>query len=224
MSDAAKIINDSKSANYIAGRTIFILDHIDTESCAELIGNISNMVNDLPWGHTYASINSDTIVNPYNLPKNTPPVIDINIDSTGGSLPVAKSIMALLNIARTKGAIIRTFVMGDASSCASLIAIQGTPGFRIMYEQAYNLIHYGRSTYSVNKPTEIDKAAKFEKEMRANFYEPYLKYTNLTKSELLKYQRAEYSQLSADVCMKKNMCDWILTNDGLFIKRNEKQR
>lgn len=170
MPDGAKIINTLKSANYISSRKIFLLDSIDTETCAELIGNISNMVDELHWRPEAIGINLGPIPNPYSLPKNAPQVIDICIDSPGGQLSVNKSIMSLLNLARAKDAIIRTFITGNASSCASLIAVQGTPGFRIMYEQSYNLIHYGRSVYSVTKPIEIDKAAKYEKEMRDSFF------------------------------------------------------
>ena len=49
MSDASKIINRSESNNYISGRKIFLLDELTTTSCAELIGNISNMVDELRW-------------------------------------------------------------------------------------------------------------------------------------------------------------------------------
>ena len=224
MPDGAKIINTLKSANYISGRKIFLLDSIDTETCAELIGNISNMVDELHWRPEAIGINLGPIPNPYSLPKNAPQVIDICIDSPGGQLSVNKSIMSLLNLARAKDTIIRTFITGNASSCASLIAVQGTPGFRIMYEQSYNLIHYGRCVYSVTNPIEIDKAAKYEKEMRDSFFAPYLQYTNITKRELLKYQLTEYSQISAYDCPDKKMCEWILTSQGTFINRKTKQR
>lgn len=181
------------------------------------------MVDGLVWRPEY-TLQMDEIKNPYMLPAKAPQIIDVYIDSQGGTLTVAKSIMSLLNIARAKGAIIRTTIIGHAASCASVIAVQGTQGFRIMYEQSYNLVHYGHSVYSVNKPVEIDKAAKYEKEMRANFFAPYLKYTNMTKAELLKLQRTEFSHISAKECLQKNMCDWILTSDGMFINRNSKQR
>lgn len=72
MPDGAKIINTSKSANYISGRKIFLLDSIDTETCAELIGNISNMVDELHWRPESIGINLGPIPNPYSLPKNAP--------------------------------------------------------------------------------------------------------------------------------------------------------
>ncbi len=223
MSDASKIINRSESNNYISGRKIFLLDELTTTSCAELIGNISNMVDELRWT-TIDTEHISQITNPYILPQKHDQVIDIYINSGGGWLNTTKSIMTLLNIARAKGTIIRTTVMGTAASCASLIAIQGTPGFRIMYDQAYNLIHYGRSTYSVDKIDEIGRVAKYEREMRDSFNAPYLQYTNLTKHDLSKYQRTEFGNIPACECLKKNICDWILTADGRFISRDQHQR
>lgn len=223
MSDASKIINRSESNNYISGRKIFLLDELTTTSCAELIGNISNMVDELRWT-TIDTEHISQITNPYILPQKHDQVIDIYINSGGGWLNTTKSIMTLLNIARAKGTIIRTTVMGTAASCASLIAIQGTPGFRIMYDQAYNLIHYGRSTYSVDKIDEIGRVAKYEREMRDSFNAPYLQYTNLTKHDLSKYQRTEFGNIPARECLEKNICDWILTADGRFISHDQHQR
>lgn len=215
-----EILNSTGQKNYISGNKVFILGQIDNTSCNELIGNLSNLVDSLDWVPLY-ELNLAKLQSPYLFfpdPSDCP-VIDIYLDSPGGSMSTTKSIMTLLNLARNKGAIIRTMVMGTAASCASIIAVQGTPGFRTMYEQSYNLIHYGYSVYDVDKPTEIDKAAKYEKEMRKNFFAPYLQYTSLTQNELDELQKTEYSMLSARECLRHGMCDWILMPDGKFVKR-----
>ena len=215
-----EILNHSGQKNYISGNKIFILGRIDSTSCNELIGNLSNLVDTMDWVPLY-ELNLKNLPNPYLFRPDPSqiPIIDVYLDSQGGSISTTKSIMALLNLARNKGAIIRTMVMGMAASCASIIAVQGTPGFRTMYEQSYNLIHYGSAIYDVDKPTEIDKAAKYEKEMRKNFFAPYLQYTSLTQNELDELQKTEYSMLSARNCLQKGICDWILTTNGKFIKR-----
>ncbi len=216
------IINNSKSGNYIAGTKVFILDQINQNSTAELIGNLSNLVDDLPFGSIYTG--GIKIENPYQISQDAHPVIDVYINSVGGWLSQAKSIMALLNLARAKGSIIRTTVLGMAASSASLIAIQGTPNFRIMYEQSYNMIHYGHSNIEVDRAGEVQLAAKKELEERKIFNAPYLKYTNLTQKELNKLHKTEFGCISAQDCLNKNICDWVLTTDGLFISRNTKQR
>ena len=216
----ADIINKSGSANYIAGHKIFLLDKLNDETCAELIGNISNMVDNIKWQHQYDTI-STQINNPYKI-NATPQIIDVFINSPGGSVNFMNSIIALLTIARAKNAIIRTNVIGNACSCASMIAVQGTPGFRIMYEQSYHLIHYGSSKYTVNKPTEIDSATRYEKEMRENLNAIYMNNTGLTKSDLAKFQKTEYNYIPAMKCLDKNICDWVLTANGQFITRRQR--
>lgn len=213
------IINHSGRPNYVSGNKVFLLSDIDTTSVNELIGNLSNMVDNLPWCKVYSS--HTKITNPYKFNRSElkNPIIDVYINSGGGKLSEAKSIMTLLNLARAKGAIIRTTVMGRASSSASLIAIQGTPNFRIMYEQAYNMIHYGKSTLQIDRIMEVEKAAQYEKEMRESFKSPYLQYTDLTPAELTELQRTEYGYINAKECLNKKMCDWILTTDGHFITR-----
>ena len=211
------IINVSKQKNYVCGRKIFLLDVLNYETCAELIGNISNMVDNLRWTEPY-NIQIEQINNPYKLPK-TPQIIDLYINSRGGTVNVMTSIMSLLTIARAKNTIIRTTVMGDACSCASMIAIQGTPGFRIMYANAYQLVHYGSSHYDVNKVNEIDTAAIYEKDIRSMCDTIYLNNSNLTKKDLSKYQKTEYNYIPAMKCLERNMCDWILNTNGTFISQ-----
>lgn len=215
---ASEILNRSGQSNYIAGNKVFILDGINDKTTAELIGNLSVLVDSLDWNPIFDSATAQ-VINPYSFSAENHPIIDVYINSGGGNLSQTKSIMTLLNLARAKGAIIRTTNMGIAASCASLIAVQGTPKFRIMYEQAYNMIHYGKSTFSVDKVDEIERARKLENEKRANFNAPYLKYTNLTDKELKQFQKTEYGHMNAQKCLQKNICDWILTTDGKFITR-----
>ncbi len=219
----SNILNISGQSNYIAGQKIFLLDTLNRNTCSELIGNITNMVNDMPWGSTH-KIHFNEITNPYQISFPATPIIDIYINSTGGDTTIMNSIMTQINLARARGAIIRTTVMGQANSCASLIAIQGTPGFRIMYEQAYNLIHYGNVSYNISKEEEIERIYKHTKEVHQASNKPYLEYTNLTQKDLKKLERAEHGRLSAPECMAKNMCDWILSSQGTFIKRAQKSR
>lgn len=220
--DNKKILNDSKQCNYISGNKIFILDGINQATTAELIGNLSNLVDSLPFKPIQQITPAPN--NPYQIIENDYNIIDVYINSNGGSLSQTKSIMALLNMARAKGAVIRTTVLGTAASAASLIAIQGTKNFRIMYEQSYNLVHYGHSHYDIDRADEMEKAAVKEKNERALFNAPYLKYTDLTQNDLKKLQKTEFGHMDATQCLAKGLCDWILTTDGIFINKNTKQR
>lgn len=220
--DNKKIINESKQDNYVSGNKVFILDYITQKSTAELIGHLSNLVDSLPFSETPKP--DMPFKNPYQVYEDKYKIIDVYINSCGGNLAQTKSIMALLNLARAKGAVIRTTVLGAAASAASLIAIQGTKNFRIMYEQSYNLVHYGHSHYDIDRADEMEKAAVKEKNERALFNAPYLKYTDLTQKDLTKLQKTEFGHMDAKQCLAKGLCDWILTTDGIFINKNTKQR
>ncbi len=221
MADTPRIINASGSHSYIAGRKIFIQGRFD-DSFNEMIGNISNMIDGLEW-RTAPKINLSQITNPYNIDPEIQ-VVDVYICSGGGEVSKLASLMTQLNLARAHGAIIRTTVMGRACSCASALAIQGTPGFRIMYENSYNLIHYGRSSFSIDREDDLEQALKNQVEYDRMFNQVYLKYTSLTPRDLKKLMHTEQGMIFPDECMKKNICDWILTSDGTFLRRGGKTR
>lgn len=214
----SKIINNSKSGNYVSDNSIFILDGFFPDTSNELIGNLANMVMDLPSYPVYQI--SGKIESPYEPFDKNRPVIDVFINSSGGSGHILDSIVSLLGIAKSRGAIIRTTVLAKASSCGSLLAITGTPGYRIMYSHAYHFVHFGQHTVSATKEDEIQMAAKHIKETSENKQNMYLQHTDLTAKELKKIQSNEQGYMNAQTCMTKGLCDWIITDFGNIIGRS----
>lgn len=208
---------DNKTkANFVRDNAVFLYDYLNRETSAEMIGDLARMVNEI---HPAPKNQNDTTIkSPYDISNQTP-VIDVFINSYGGSIYFMNSIMTFLNIARSKGAIIRTTVTGFAASSASMIAIQGTKGFRIMYDASYHVVHYGNSTIDVSAAGEVDLAAKNEKRYRNHHKEIYKRFTNMTEKEINACMRTEHHVYDAKECLEKNMCDWILTDAGLFIKQ-----
>jgi len=209
------------NANYVKQNSIFLYDTINQETCAELIGNLAEMVYNIKSHPTKNDTKTNT--SPYDINKSAP-TIDVFINSGGGQCSYMDSIMTFLNIARSKGAIIRTTVTGRAASAASQIAIQGTPGFRIMYQTAFHLVHYGNSSFNVSANGEAERAMKNEKQLRQNQVNTYKKFTKLTDKEIAECMKTEHHVFSAQQCLEKNMCDWILTDTGLYISRESNQR
>ena len=207
-----KIINDSKSGNYVSGNKVFILDKFSSQTSNELIGNLSDMVSVMPQATMYQS--NQPIVSPYDIENIDNPIIDVYINSNGGDGAILDSINTLLSIAKLNGAIIRTTVLSKAHSCGSLLAITGTPGFRIMYSQAYHLVHFGHHSFGVSKEDEITMAAKQIKEHCANKRNMYLQHTNLTAAHLRKLQSTEQGFLNANDCLKYGLCDWVINDFG----------
>lgn len=218
----SKIINNSGSGNYVSDNKVFILDDFSSKSCSELIGNLTDMVFSLPQNTIYQA--NTQIISPYDISDNKHPIIDVFINSNGGDGNILDSIVALLSIAKLNGAIIRTTVLGKAYSCGSLLAITGTPGYRIMYSHAKHHIHFGRHAFGVTKESEIDMAANNLKQETAAKQQMYLDHTKLKAKDLKKIQSNEQGYLNAEKCLEHGLCDWILTTDGIFINKNTKQR
>lgn len=217
----AEIINKSRSQNYIMNdRSIYILDKFKADTMNELIGNISAMIRELPATPIYKS--STEIISPYETRDIKNPIIDIFIDSNGGDVNMLNNLSTLLNFAKARGAIIRTTVLSCAYSCGSLLAIQGTPGFRIMSYTAEHMIHFG----SLGIYAESEKMAvhlinrSFEK--KALSQKKYKTYTKIPHNKIEELSTTEGEFWDAKKCLEYSLCDWILGENGKLFGRDSR--
>ena len=209
------IMNRSEELNFAsADFKIYIMDRFKQEKCAELIANLQSMIDSSPSHPIYTT--TDTIKSPYELPKTNPVALDVYISSTGGDFDVLNQLSFLFAMAKNKGIIVRTSVPAYAGSCASMLAIQGTPGFRIMGENAQHFVHFGRTVNEVNLETEIDKAYQDMHNHANSTKKLYLRYTNISESELKELRSDQYGYVSAKKCLHLGFCDWILQNNGVL--------
>lgn len=213
------IMNRSNKLNFAATDfKIYLMDRLDQEKCAETIANMFSMIDSQPIHPIYNQ--NYKMVSPYDLPENNPVALDIFINSGGGVFEVLGQISSLFGLAKSKGIIIRTFVPNYAGSSASMLAIQGTPGYRIMGEYAQHFVHFGSTTNKVALESEIDKAYKDMKNHAKASEQIYLSNTNISKTRLKELRMDEYGYISAQECLKNGFCDWILTNNGQFLSKN----
>ena len=198
--------------NYILDKQVFILGGFDPQETNQMIGELAKMVQSLPTYPIYSTKHEQT--SPYDTKDIINPIIDIYINSNGGDASILHSISALLSIARSRGAIIRTTVLCNAASCGSLLAVQGTPGFRIMNEYATHMIHFGASRVRVEKEDEIKLATKYMQQTHKRMEDIYLKHTGLTQAQLKKIMKNEHGHLFPDECLQHNICDWVIDTFG----------
>jgi len=219
----SKMLNESRSGNFVFAPVdgvcnVQIFDRIRPETCGEMIGQLAQIIAQLPFQKPIETV-SAKIVSPYEIPANTF-VFDVAINSGGGDVSICRGIASMFALAKSRGAIIRTHNIAQASSSASVLAVLGTPGYRIMSEDAYHFVHYGNSTVSGSRENEMEIAAQNSKKSREMLFAIYQKYTKLTAAELEKFKSVENSgQLFAKQCLTKHLCDWILTSDGRLIGR-----
>ena len=214
------IINRSGKLNFVATDfKIYLMDKFEQEKCAETLANMFSMIDSQETRPIYNQ--SYEIKSPYDLPETNSVALDIFINSGGGVFEVMGQFSSLLGLAKNKGIIIRTFVPSYAGSSASMLAIQGTPGYRIMGEYAQHFIHFGSTTNKVTLETEIDKAYQDMKEHAKISEQIYLSNTKISKQKLKDLRKDEYGYLPATECLKLGFCDWILTNNGQFLSRTK---
>jgi hypothetical protein len=147
---------------------------------------------------------------PYDIDTSKHNVIDVFINSNGGDVTILNSISTLLGIAKSKGAIIRTTVCGKAYSCGSALAITGTPGFRIMYANAYHLVHFGTQTRTAKQESEIESVTNSMKEHHTNWN----KQRNKTNYRKLSTNESEFN--SVNLGLHSDMLFFCLI--GIFCK------
>lgn len=140
--------------------------------------------------------------------------------------------------------IVRTSVMGLADKRSRIIAMSGTPGFRIMHQYTYhnlsdsNYTDFHELQYQ-NRENTIKQIIKcnnpkdtYSLAQNGVFYSSLPNKLNV---EPLKKNNPELltkpiepekhrSLLSAEQCMKINMCDWILENNGKWQKYTKQQK
>ena len=178
-----------------------------------MIGDLSDLVMKLEPRDEYKG--NVTLKSPYDIDTSKYNVINVFINSNGGDIDILNSIITLLGIAKSKGAIIRTTVCSKAYSCGSVLAIIGTPGFRIMYANAYHLVHFGTQTRTAKQESEIESVTNSMKEHHTNWNNLYLNNTNISQKELKKLMSKD-SFVTANKALKYSFCDWIINEKGLI--------
>lgn len=103
--------------------------------------------------------------------------IDLWINSFGGYAHLVYSLVALVELAKREGVIVRTIVPNIAFSAGSMLAIAGTPGHRYIEKTGTHLIHYGTTIGTAEStPQQIERWSAFKKRDFNNTLAHYRKY------------------------------------------------
>ena len=199
--------------NIMKNNNIWILTTINDETTSGLIQQLTEYINSIKKVSLPHKIYA-----PYETIPSTTPVLNVYINSCGGKTLVLQSILSMFHQASAMGTIIKTYNIAHADSSASMIAVSGTKGYRYMAEDAYNIIHFGNINNSINHLNEIEFSNQYVKNWYTKAQNLYLRTTNLTKKELTKYYNVEQSGfLTAEQCLEKGICDWVITNDNRWV-------
>lgn len=212
--------NDKKQLeNMMHENEIFICTSINNETTNKMTAKLIEYVNKLkPVKPDIVKKYSTKIISPYDEWPEEQPVLEVHLQTPGGVISVAHSILTLLNMARAKGAIIKTINLSEASSAGSFIAVSGTKGYRYMSQTAMNAIHFGTRPSVATRDGELGRY-KHQLDATTNILKNiYLQNTKLTQKEINKYYTYEGTGfLNAKQCLEKGICDYVITTDGQYV-------
>lgn len=135
--------------------------------------------------------------------------IDIYINSPGGYCDIMWHIVNLMEIAKSKGIKVRTIVMGEACSAASMTAIAGTAGERYIDPRAEHLPHYGQAWgYPARTPQQMDRGAAYTKRHFARILAHYKQYAKVPKIE--EHIKDDLYFIPANLCIKYGLADKLV--------------
>lgn len=180
---------DSKPAgvnSFADGNKFFILGEFNDELKKEIILPLTKKIEEL------APLKEATI--------------DIYINSPGGYCDIMWHIINLIEIAKKKGIKVRTIVMGEACSAASMTAITGSEGERYIDPHAEHLPHYGQAWgYRAKTPLQMDRGSDYTKRHFKRLLDHYKKYANVP--DLDEQIKDDLYFIPANLCIKYGLAD-----------------
>jgi len=130
----------------------------------------------------------------------------IYISSVGGSTWIARTIVSLLELAKSKDIIVKTIVTSHAFSSGSMVSIVGTKGYRFIDTYAEIMIHYGTyQGYSDKTPLQIERNSEYRKRHFDNILKHYKKYSKVP--DLEKLIADDGLCIPADKCIEWGLAD-----------------
>lgn len=132
--------------------------------------------------------------------------IEIYINSNGGRADICLHLVALVELAKSRGITVKTIVPYNAYSAGSMLAITGSKGYRYIAQTAEHLIHYGTfDGYTKTTPIQIERTADFYKRWNKTLIGHYKKYSNVPKIE--EHIKDDNFWIPAKDCIKWSLAD-----------------
>ena len=106
------------------------------------------------------------------------------INSEGGDASRAFSVVQLIEVAKAQGKQVYTYVLHDAHSSGSIVAVAGSKGHRKVARRGSYLLHYGQTDVVANGPVELQRIAEANTRHFNTVRQHYLDYTKASAAEI----------------------------------------
>lgn len=175
------------SHNYAYKNKVYLLDELTVENTSRLLADISDMI-EFERGHSM--------------------MIEWYINSPGGEVDACKSLLSMMRIANLQGIENATYVIGNAASSASILAISGNTRYIMNYASHY--IHYGNSTKFSSHPIEAKRNYKDDQVFYDWVKSIYLEKTTIPEEKLTALIEHEGGYLYPKECLKYKFVEYII--------------
>lgn len=180
--------SEGKSRNIVCDDSVYILGDFDETISSDVVPAFVGLID-------RKSKEKDSIINIY-------------INSCGGYVYELQSLLALFNIARSKGIKVYTYVIGVAYSAASLLAVCSDK--RFMFRNSSQLMHFGKTYAEPMTPLQMERLNKHNNEFFENSIKTYKEHTKLSEKNIRQYMSDDCFYLTAQECLLYGLCDEII--------------
>ncbi len=108
-------------------------------------------------------------------------VLEFWVNSEGGDVTRALSLVELIALAKSRGKTVETFVLSQAYSAGSLVAVAGSEGHRWVARDGCYMLHYGTVEITATNPVDLQNAYNANHQHFMNIHSHFTKYTKISK-------------------------------------------
>lgn len=135
--------------------------------------------------------------------------LSIYINTDGGDATRTFALVEIIRWAKANGVLVETFVLCEAQSAGSIVAVAGTKGHRyVAYDGAY-MLHYGQTSQVANSPVSAERIYKANKRHFNNLVSHY--EANCDIPALSSKLQNDSLYITAQQAIEWNMADGYIT-------------
>ena len=175
------------SHNYTYKNKVFLLDELTIENTSRILADLTDTIE-------YEKTHTLTI--------------EWYINSPGGDVNACKSLLSMMKMANLQGVLNDTYVIGNAASSASILAVCGNTRYIMDYASHY--IHYGSSGNSSIHPIEALRNYKDDQIFYNWVKSVYLSRTKIPEEKLNALLEHEGGFLYPKDCLKYKFVEYII--------------
>lgn len=137
-------------------------------------------------------------------------VMSFYINSDGGDATRALSLVELIRWGKSRGITVETFVLSEANSAGSIVAVAGSKGHRYVADNGSYMLHWGTTEQTANSPESSRRMHDANVRHFNNIFDHYER--NCDIPALAKKLRHDHLYITAEQAIEWNMADGTINH------------